>query len=99
MKKILLSFFCCLMAFASVQAEEVTKKVTFSDYTAGTQYAKNEKHDLGDGLVIYTTDCHFTSELRIYSSTTNNGFVVSDTLPGTITKMEFNAGYKTAGRR
>ena len=82
------------MAFASVQAEEVTKKVTFSSYTAGTQYAKNEKHDLGDGLVIYTTECHFTSELRIYSSSTHNGFVVSDALPGTITKMEFNAGNK-----
>ena len=82
------------MALTSVQAEEVTKSVTFSNYTAGTQYANNEKHDLGDGLVIYTTKCHFTSELRIYSSSTNNGYVVSDALPGTITKMTFNAGNK-----
>lgn len=82
------------MAVFSVQAEEVTKNVTFSDYTAGTQYAENEKHDLGDGLVIYTTACHFTTQLRIYSSSTNNGYVVSDALPGTITKMTFNAGNK-----
>ncbi len=94
MKKFLLSIFAVLFAFAGVQAEEVTKNVTFSDYTAGTQYAENEKHDLGDGLVIYTTACHFTTQLRIYSSATNNGYVVSDALPGTITKMTFNAGYK-----
>ena len=94
MKKFLLSIFAVMLAVFSVQAEEVTKSVTFSNYTAGTQYAENEKHDLGDGLVIYTTDCHFTSELRIYSSSTNNGYVVSDALPGTITKMTFNAGNK-----
>lgn len=82
------------MAVFAVQAEEVTKNVTFSDYTAGTQYAENEKHDLGDGLVIYTTKCHFTTQLRIYSSASNNGYVVSDALPGTITKMTFNAGNK-----
>ena len=94
MKKFLLSIFCCLMAVFSVQAEEVTKNVTFSDYTAGTQYAANEEHDLGDGLVIYTTECHFTTQLRIYSSSSHNGYVVSDALPGTITKMTFNAGNK-----
>lgn len=94
MKKFLLSFLCFLLAVAGGYAEEVTKSVTFSGYTAGTQYAKNEKHDLGDDLVIYTTDCHFTTQLRIYSSNTNNGYVVSDALPGNITKMTFNAGYK-----
>lgn len=82
------------MAVVNGYAEEVTKSVTFSNYTAGTQYAVNEKHDLGNGLVIYTTECHFTSELRIYSSSSNNGFVVSDALPGAITQMTFNAGYK-----
>ena len=82
------------MAVFAVQAEEVTKNVTFSDYTAGTQYAADEKHDLGDGLVIYTTECHFTTQLRIYSSSSHNGYVVSDALPGTITKMTFNAGNK-----
>ena len=94
MKKFLLSILCCLLVVVNGYAAEVTKSVTFSSYAAGTQYAKNEKHDLGDGLVIYTTDCHFTTQLRIYSSASNNGYVVSDALPGTITKMNFNAGYK-----
>ena len=94
MKKFLLSLFCCLMAFTSIQAEEKTINVTFSAFTAGEQYAKNEEHKLSDELTIYTTQCHFTTELRIYSSETHNGFVVSNKLPGTITKMTFNAGNK-----
>lgn len=71
-----------------------TVNVIFSNFAEGAQYADNEKHDLGEGLVIYTTDCHFTTELRIYSSTTYNGYVVSDPLPGAITQMTFNMGYK-----
>lgn len=96
MKQKLLLFLGCMLMVMGMRAEEVTKSVTFSDpeYNAGTQYAENEKHDLGDGLVIYTTKCHFTSELRIYSSSTNNGFVISDPLPGAIVSMGFNAGYK-----
>lgn len=95
MKKFLLSFLCFLMAVASGFAEEVTESFTFSNFTAGTQYAQNEEHKLSDAVTIYTTDCHFTTQLRIYSSATNNGYVVSDALPGNITKMTFNAGYKS----
>ena len=76
------------------QGDTKTVNVTFSDYTAGTQYAENEAHVLSEGLTIYTTKCHFTSELRIYSSGTNNGYVVSNKLPGAITNMTFNAGNK-----
>lgn len=83
-----------LFVVMGLQAQETkTISVTFSDFTPGSQYADNERHDLGNGLVIYTTDCHFTEELRIYSSTTNNGYVVSDPLPGRITAMTFNMGY------
>lgn len=78
----------------SAWGEEVTVSVTFSNYTAGTQYAKNEKHIINDALTLYTTECHFTTELRIYSSSTHNGYVISNQLPGTITKMTFNAGNK-----
>lgn len=94
MKQKLLLFLGCMLMVMGMRAEEVTKSVTFSEYTAGSQYAENEKHDLGDGLVIYTTKCHFTSQLRIYSSSTNNGFVISGPLPGAIVSMGFNAGYK-----
>lgn len=92
MKQKLLLILGCMLMVMGVRAEEVTKSVTFSDYTAGTQYAQNEEHDLGNGLVIYTTKCHFTSELRIYSSSKYDGFVISDPLPGAIVSMGFNAG-------
>lgn len=75
-------------------ATEKTGTYTFSSYAAGTQYAKNEEHKLDDDVTIYTNDCHFTSELRIYSSSTNNGYVVSNELPGKIVSMGFNAGNK-----
>ena len=73
---------------------ETTKEYTFSNYSAGTQYADNEEHKLDDDVTIYTTDCHFTTQLRIYSSTTYNGYVVSNQLPGAIKSMKFNAGNK-----
>ena len=76
------------------EATEKTGSYTFSSYAAGTQYAKNEEHKLDDYVTIYTNDCHFTSELRIYSSSTNNGYVVSNVLPGKIISMGFNAGNK-----
>lgn len=92
MKKLLLSFICCFMASASLLAEEKTINITISEFTPGTQYAQNEEHVLSNELTIYTTKCHFTTELRIYSSNTNNGNVVSNQLPGAITRMTFNAG-------
>ena len=95
MKTKLLFILCCVFIATKAIAENTeTISVTFVDYTAGKQYAVNEKHDLGAGLVIYTTLCHFTSELRIYSSTSNNGYVVSDPLSGSITRMSFRMGYK-----
>ena len=73
----------------------VTVVCTFSDFAAGTQYAENEEHIINEALTLYTTQCHFTSELRIYSSSSHNGFVTSNKLPGAITNLSFNAGYKT----
>ena len=93
MKKFLLSLLC-LISFMAINAETKTIDVTFSNYTAGTQYAKNEAHVINESLTIYTTECHFTTELRIYSSDSNNGYAVSNELPGAITQMTFNAGHK-----
>ena len=91
--KLLFLFGSLFMAMVMQAQETKTISVVFSDFTSGSQYADNEQHDLGGGLVIYTTDCHFTTELRIYSSSTFNGFVISDPLPGHITQMRFNAAY------
>ena len=85
---------CMLMATGVVAMSSETISVTFKNFPAGSSYAENEKHDLGGGLVIYTTLCHFTEQLRIYSSTTYNGYVISDSLPGPITEMSFNMGYE-----
>ena len=71
-----------------------TINVTISDFQKGSQLAENEKHDFGNGLVIYTTKCWFTTELRIYSSEANNGFVISEPLPGTITNISLTMGEK-----
>ena len=74
--------------------ENVSRSYTFSQYTAGAQYAEGEEHELDDVLTLTTTQCHFTSELRIYSSDTHNGYVVSNQLPGRIISIGFNAGNK-----
>lgn len=68
-------------------------EVVFSTYSAGTQYAENEEHRIDDVLTLYTTQCHFTTELRIYSSSTHDGYVVSNQLPGDIKSITLNAGY------
>ena len=75
-------------------AENVSRSYTFSQYTAGAQYAEGEEHELDDVLTLTTTQCHFTDELRIYSSDTHNGYVVSNKLPGRIISIGFNAGNK-----
>ena len=63
----------------------------FSDYEAGTQYAKNEEHVLDDDVTMVTNDCHFTEQLRIYSSSTNNGYAeIHSELP--VAGLKFNAG-------
>ena len=91
--RLLILLGCMLVAMGALAENTKTISVTFADFEKGSSYADNEKHDLGDGLVIYTTDCYFTTELRIYSSTEYNGYVISDPLPGTITNMSFKMGH------
>ncbi len=73
------------------QPKVTEEKYTFSDYDAGAQYAKDEAHKLSDTVTIVTNDCHFTTELRIYSSASNNGYaIIKSDAP--ITAIGFNAG-------
>ena len=69
---------------------------TFSKYAAGAQYAKNEEHVLDDNITMYTTEAHFTSELRLYSSSTHDGFAIIEcTANGIgISTIVLNAGNK-----
>ena len=68
-------------------------KYTFSDYAAGTQFAENEAHVLDSVVTVITTQCHFTSELRIYSSSTHDGYAIIKSATS-ITKIALNAGNK-----
>ena len=70
-----------------------TKTYTFSNYTAGTQYGKNEEHVLDENTIILTNNCHFTTQLRIYSSSTYNGYAIIKSV-NPITSIGFNAGDK-----
>ena len=69
------------------------KTYTFSAYEAGTQYAGDEVHKLDDNTTITTTDCHFTTQLRIYSSNSNNGYAVIHSQEA-VKSISVNAGYK-----
>ena len=92
--KLLIALGCMFIATSVVAESTETISIAFKDFPKGTSYAENEEHDLGGGLVIYTTQCYFTTELRIYSSGEHNGYVVSNPLPGPITNMSFKMGYK-----
>ena len=75
------------------EATELTTKYVFADYADGVQYAEGEVHVLDDVVTVTSTQCHFTTQLRIYSSSTHNGvaFIKSTR---TISKIVLNAGYK-----
>lgn len=68
-------------------------KYTFSSFPAGTQYAKNEEHVLDDNTIMITNDAHFTTELRLYSSSSNNAYAIIKSV-NAISKIAVNAGNK-----
>ena len=83
----------CTVCGATQGLTIVDTKYVISSYPAGTQYAKNEEHVLDDFTVMYTNDAHFTSELRLYSSSTNNGYAIIQSV-NAISKIAVNAGNK-----
>ena len=85
-------FTLCLMLFAVMGFAQTT--YTFNDYPAGTQYAQEEVHVLDNDVTVITTDCHFTQQLRVYSSSAHNGFFYTNGLPLYIDSLAFNMGYK-----
>ena len=84
-----------LDAFEEEQPEQTVEgtKYTFADYTAGTQYAVNEEHVLDETLKVYTTQAHFTTQLRLYSSNEHDGFAVFQSTKA-INGIAVNAGNK-----
>ena len=64
----------------------------FSDYDEGVQYAVDEPHVINESLTLYTTQCHFTTQLRVYDSNSHDGYFYSSILLGNIKSIAFNAG-------
>lgn len=74
---------------------DTTKKYVFKDYPAGVQYALNEEHVLDDNVKVLTNDVHFTQELRLYSSSSHNGYAIFSLSKENLTYkgISLNAGY------
>ena len=77
-------------------AGEETVVCDFSTLSTGTQYA-DESNSFGDYITVSTHNkgCHFNTQLRIYDSSSNNGWAIV-TSTNTITSLKVNAGYKAA---
>lgn len=75
---------------------DVTKKYVFSEFAAGEQYAIDEVHNLDGNVSVSTTEAHFTKELRLYSSSTHDGFAIFTLSDKTksFKGLVINAGYK-----
>ena len=82
----------CAMLFAVTGFAQTT--YTFNNYPAGVQYAQEEVHVLDNDVTVTTTECHFTQQLRVYSSSAHDGFFYTNALPLYIDSLAFNMGYK-----
>ncbi len=80
---------------AAGEAVILTTKYTFSDYAAGKQYEKNEEHVLDENVTVIVDDGHFTTQLRLYDSASNDGTAVVKS-KNVINEVAINAGYKAA---
>ena len=85
---------------AGENTPEGAKTYTFADYEAGEQYAAGEVHKLDDNVTVTTTDCHFTTQLRLYYSAVNdynpngrNGVAVF-AMTSAVKSISINAGNK-----
>lgn len=65
------------------------KKISFSSFDAGTQYAQGEEHDLGDGFTLTINGAHLNTQVRLYAG--SNATVEA---PGIIQSLDVTAGYK-----
>ncbi len=81
-----------IKVLAPMAANQVELAYTFSSITNSTQYA-TETHKLSDDVSMTIESCHVNTQLRIYSSTTNNG-KATFTVNGVVNKISFNAGNK-----
>ena len=80
---------------AAPAAGEAVVNVTFgATGLTGAQYA-DETYKINDNLTIssHNSGCHFTTQLRIYDSSSNDGWAIL-TCKGAISNLTINMGYK-----
>ncbi len=96
MKKILALVLCLamVMVFFTVGASAAGTTYTFADYVAGKQYAENEVHVLDEKVTVTTNLAHFTTQLRLYNSGTNDSTAVIAITGDAVTAITLNAGNK-----
>lgn len=83
-----------LPAAEPVAGETLVENRAFSSITGSVQYA-TETHKITDHVSMDIQNCHINTQLRIYSSTQNNGTAIFKVAaPYTIKSITFNAGYK-----
>ena len=68
---------------------------TFANYTAGTAYGAEEEHYLDENMTVFTYECYFTKQLRLYQDDKGDGRAVF-TSSKAITSVVINAGYRVA---
>ncbi|MBQ7406515.1 MAG: hypothetical protein IJW11_01990 [Clostridia bacterium] len=83
-----LNFVASTVADSEAPANSIT--YDFSTYTAGTQFA-DETHTLDANTTMTITKCHLNTQLRIYSSSTNNGNAIFHSKKA-VTEIGVNAG-------
>jgi len=66
-----------------------TTKYSFSSYTAGTQYAQGEEHQLDENTKLTINGAHLNTQVRLYAG--SNCVIECDK---TVEKVEVTAGYK-----
>lgn len=76
-----------------VEPTTFSKTYTFANYVAGKQYAENEVHELDEFVTVTVDNGHFTTQLRLYSSSSNNSTAIIKA-SNVIDKISFNAGNK-----
>ena len=98
LKKIFsMGFFTLLMLLFWSNTSFSQRFYDFSDYSsqAGAQYA-NETHVLDEYVTVYTRKCHFTTDqIRVYSSTANNGYFFINPQNFYLDSISFNLGHRT----
>ena len=102
MKKFLLSIFCCLMAFASVQAQEVTATLSFGNTAQRTSFSTTKQVWEQNGITFTNNKASSSTNVANYSKPVRlyqNSEIIVECSLGNITKIVFDcnsSSYATA---